>query len=663
MKILKWAMVLASALALAACGGGSSSDAGTPPFGGGTGNGGGGGGGTPTGSPSILMVLQDASGATMSTPALTGTQNVSAVATVLDANGVAVPNVLVAFTSDALTMTPSTGQTITDASGVARVQVRPADPFASGATTITAATSVGGTAVDASLAVGLGAATATLSSITVSSNTVPAYQTIQVSVPATLGGSTPAVQYPVEFSTSCGTFDPPTAITDSSGIARSAYRNQAGTSTACSGTQTLTAKAGSSSVNTTVTTTAPVAANLVFVSATPSRIYLAGSPGVSQSLIRFKLVDSNNNPVQGENVTLTMTLRPTGAYLGSIAGTTALQQPTNSDGTVDVAVNAGSQPGPVQVQATLNSNTAITNVSNSLAIASGLPVERAFSMSVSTFNIEALNEDGVTTDITLRIADRLGNPVPDGTTVNFVTEGGQVVGSCNTTGASSNDTAGCTVKLASQNPRPSDGRLTVLAWAQGEENFTDSGTPTNNVYDSGEAFENLGQTFLDKNENGTYDAGVDVTVGTAPGAQACPAGTLSVPSTCDAGWGQALVRANAVIVFSGSEALMTNVSALVSSGANRCTMSFTLQDVNHNPLPRGTTLAVSSVTGGGAGGTAGVDAKFEGFGGAGDKVPNTSAAGGTNHSFVFSNCANPAAVQFKFTATTPKNIATTFFLP
>lgn len=203
----------------------------------------------------------------------------------------------------------------------------------------------------------------------------------------------------------------------------------------------------------------------------------------------------------------------------------------------------------------------------------------------------------------------------------------------------------------------------MLAWAQGEENFTDSGTPTNNVYDSGETFEDLGQTFLDKNENGTYDAGVDVTVGTAPGAQACPSGALSVPSTCDAGWGQALVRANAVIVFSGSDAFMDNVSALASSGANRCTMSFTLQDVNQNPLPSGTTLAVSSVTGGGAGGTAGDDAKFEGFGGAGDKVPNTSAAGGTTHSFVFSNCANPAAVQFKFTATTPKSRATSFFLP
>ena len=47
----------------------------------------------------------------------------------------------------------------------------------------------------------------------------------------------------------------------------------------------------------------------------------------------------------------------------------------------------------------------------------------------------------------------------------------------------------------------------MLAWAQGEENFTDAGTPTNNVYDAGEAFDDLGQPFLDKDENGIYDVG------------------------------------------------------------------------------------------------------------------------------------------------------------
>ena len=495
-----------------------------------------------------------------------------------------------------------------------------------------------------------------------SSTNVPAYQTIQVSVPATVGGQ-PAVQVPVTFSASCGTFDPATANTDSTGIARSAYRNEAAGGASCSGAQTLTATAGTSQVTTSVTAVAPTAANMVFVSATPARIYLAGSPGVSQSLLRFKLVDSNNNAVQGQNVELSLTLRPTGVYLGSTAGTTSLVQPTAADGTVEVAVNAGTQPGPVQVQAALVSNPAIKNVSNSLAVASGLPVQRAFSLSVSTFNIEAWDRDGVETDINLRIADRLGNPVPDGTTVNFVSEGGQVVASCNTTGAAANTTSGCSVKLISQDPRPTNGRITVLAWAQGEESFTDSGTPTNNVWDAGEAFEDLGQPYLDKDENGAYDSGSDVTVGTAPGNQACPGGSMSVPGTCDGAWSRALVRESAVITFSGSTPELSNTSGPSASGAGRCSFGFTLQDERGNPMPFDTTLSVAGIAGGGpiSGGTPS-PAKFAGFEG-GDRVPNTSQAGGTVHSAMFTDCVDPASLSFQLTIKTPRNISKTFFLP
>ena len=60
----------------------------------------------------------------------------------------------------------------------------------------------------------------------------------------------------------------------------------------------------------------------------------------------------------------------------------------------------------------------------------------------------------------------------------------------------------CTVSYRSQGIRPPNGRVAILAYAPGEENFTDAGTPTNNVYDAGEAFDDLGQPYLDKDENG-----------------------------------------------------------------------------------------------------------------------------------------------------------------
>lgn len=275
MKLVKSFVILLSSLVLAACGGGGGS-AGSSGFGGGSGSGSGGGSGSGSGSGSISLSLQDSSGNTISPPALTGTQNAVAVIHLLDKTGAAVANTLVTVSGTGLSLTPATGQTLTDSTGTARVQVQAADPFASGATTIKASGSASGAVVETTLDVALGAATAQLGALTLSANTVPAYQTIQVSVGATLsGGSQPAVQVPVSFSASCGTFDPQTANTDTSGVARSAYRNQTATGVACSGQQTLTATAGASTTNATVTTVAPAAANMVFVSASAGEIQAA----------------------------------------------------------------------------------------------------------------------------------------------------------------------------------------------------------------------------------------------------------------------------------------------------------------------------------------------------------------------------------------------------
>ncbi|MEX8519560.1 MAG: hypothetical protein AB3X44_13700 [Leptothrix sp. (in: b-proteobacteria)] len=669
---MRWIGLLLITLVFAACGGGGG-DSGSSLYGGG-----GSGsattttttdGTTATGAAAITLGLQDASGNAIS-GSLSGTQIAFVVATVRRANGsVPTSRVIVNFAAPGLVFKPTNGSQVTDlATGVARIQIQATDPFAGGAVAVSASTTVDTVAVQGTLALSLDAATSSLGNLTASSASVDAYQTIQVSIPVTLSGtSQPAAQYPVGFRASCGTFDPTTVPSGSDGVARSTYRNQIGAN-ACSGNVTLTAFTASVSATTQVTANAPVAANIQFVSSAPNRIYLAGSPGVSQSLVKFKLVDSSGNAVVGEKLRMELTLRPNGVYLGSTAGTAFLEQSTSSTGEVTVAVNAGSAPGPVQIQASMVSNVAIKNVSNSLSVASGLPTQNAFSLSVSTFNIEAWDEDGVATDITLRIADRLGNPVPDGTTVNFIAEGGQVVASCNTTGAAVSDVSACSVVLKSQNPRPLDGRISVLAWAQGEESFVDNGVPTNNVFDSGESFDDLGQPFLDKNENGVFDIGSDVTVGAASGASACPAGAaLSVPNTCDGAWGQNLVRASAVIIFSGSTPTLINPTRLSPSGVKRCAMTFSMVDLHGNPMPSGTSLAVSNVAGGGASDiTTGQEtaAIFEGFGLGGNKVPNTSASGGTQHSAIFSNCVTPGNVTFKLTATTPrKQVATSFFLP
>jgi hypothetical protein len=159
-------------------------------------------------------------------------------------------------------------------------------------------------------------------------------------------------------------------------------------------------------------------------------------------------------------------------------------------------------------------------------VQTGLPSQRFFDISATALNIYAgagqAVEGGVqrgtsyfsgkSTDITVYLADRLANPVPDGTPVVFVAEGGQI-NSSNVSSCLLKD-GGCTVKLIGQefrpwgsgepNADPRPGRVTVLAYADGQEAFTD--TNRNNRYDPGEPHEELGRPYIDLDENNVFQS-------------------------------------------------------------------------------------------------------------------------------------------------------------
>jgi hypothetical protein len=122
-------------------------------------------------------------------------------------------------------------------------------------------------------------------------------------------------------------------------------------------------------------------------------------------------------------------------------------------------------------------------------------------LSVEKFNIDGCEFDGTPTTIAARAGDQFGNPVPNGTTVNFVTEGGRIgaasLGSCQT------DNGVCSVLLETQAYRPkgysapglyNNCRVSILAYAVGEETFNDANS--NGVYDVNELFEDLPDAFL-----------------------------------------------------------------------------------------------------------------------------------------------------------------------
>lgn len=146
MRVLA-AMLLAGFLA--ACGGGGGSPGATTGNGGTSG--GGTGGGTTTPSPTVTVSLVD--GAGVSTSVVTSSKSTFARATVTDSAGQKVAGTVVTFTSDAslVKFVPSSGSALTDANGVASVQVLPASATAAGAGTVTADVLVGGKAATGSV--------------------------------------------------------------------------------------------------------------------------------------------------------------------------------------------------------------------------------------------------------------------------------------------------------------------------------------------------------------------------------------------------------------------------------------------------------------------------------------------------------------------------------
>ena len=256
--------------------------------------------------------------------------------------------------------------------------------------------------------------------------------------------------------------------------------------------------------------------------------------------------------------------------------------------------------------------------------------------------------------------------MPNGTKVVFVAEGGQF----NTSGESSCliTNGRCSVDLIGQDYRPlgangvgdpRPGRVTVLAYTDGEEYFIDKNQ--NNRYDAGELFEDLCNPYLDKNESGIFeDAYTNLQVTTndsenpfyplptgAAGTTACPSTAnvgLSKQDTCNGAWdASSKVRRSMVIIFSGGEIgqpgaydasiPVGNRTALLSS--SKSAINVRLADLNGNPLPADAALSTSIIP-------SSSTCKAEGFSGV---IGNSTEP--TSHGVVLDSCAGGEIVLFK----------------
>lgn len=594
---------------------------------------GGGGGsanqGVATGTASLTMELRDSNGAV--TNAVSGS-GVTLRAIVRGANGALVRDALVTFSGDTslVTFSPASGQVLSDASGVAMVQVSPASALASGAGRLSAASTIGTTAVVAGLNFQLAASNVALSGLDLGSAPLAAFGSRPVSVVATINGSA-AANTPVQvtFQASCGTISPATVSTDSTGKAVTTY--SASTIACAGGNASITASAsGAAPLQGALAILPPAATNIQFVSASPQLLYLRNSVGATQSQLLFKVVDANGTALQNQLVQLSLvTNAQTGVSLGTLGNAAPVNVSSNADGDVSVTVFAGTVPTSVQVRAVLASNAAVEAISNLLRVASGRPAQKAASVGVTIFAIEGYSRDGATTEVTMSLADRQGNPVPDGTQVNFTAEAGVLIPpTCTVTGGQS----ACTVTLRSQGTRPDNGRVSVLAYVAGEEDFVDANA--NNMYDPGESFTDLGDAYRDDNQNTTHDLGeFSVPRG---GLVSCAGGPNGRANTCDGVWGAVDVRGQAEVAFSTSNGV---ISTLASDGN---AVRVVVQDRNGNSMATGSKIEVS-VTSTLAASTCSAKSDV-------DKVPNDAPLRPLTFDIALKDCVSGDTINIKVTS-------------
>jgi hypothetical protein len=249
----------------------------------------------------------------------------------------------------------------------------------------------------------------------------------------------------------------------------------------------------------------PVVGVIKFISADPSSIALKGVgsdilPEIST--LSFQLLDRSGNPMFSKEISF---------ELDHLIGDVSLSRDTgatNIEGLVTVQLLSGRVNGTVRVKATVNVEdedgvfeTTMSTQSNPIGMKTGLPDQNSFSLGADISNPQGWDIIGEPVKISAYLADHYQNPVPDGTVVAFEAEGGRVDGTCAT------ENGACTVTWVSQDPKPVDGIVTIIARTVGEGDYQDRNS--NGLFDVDEPFKPYPEVYNDANGNGIYDEDLD----------------------------------------------------------------------------------------------------------------------------------------------------------
>ena len=394
----------------------------------------------------------------------------------------------------------------------------------------------------------------------------------------------------------------PASVNTTRGIATATYF-----ATGCSGQDVVRANvvvAGSTgplAAQATLTVAATDLGSLSYVSATSTMIGMKGALGPQESTIKFKLLSSDGEPVGSRSVSFSLTSRVGGLDLSPMQGT------TDSNGFVQTTVLTGTLQTAVKVTASVQTDSGqmLSTQSENLIISTGLPNANGLSLTSTKLSLDG-SCDGETALLSFRAADRFNNPAANGTAASFSSEGGGTGSSCVLTDASgAGDEVGvCRQRFMVQNPKPDNGRITVLATVVGEETFADANG--NGQYDNGEPFSDQPESFLDADESGTRgsdesfrdfngDGQYDGPNGSFDGYVCATPGSSAnnyTPENCST---KILsIGTSTVLVFSNNTPQVTNLAdnAETYRASSPGAVTLTVSDTNGNSLPTGTTFTL-----------------------------------------------------------------------
>ncbi|MEJ2900155.1 hypothetical protein [Acinetobacter sp. NS-4] len=513
-------------------------------------------------------------------------EGVTAKVKVTDQSGHGISGALVTFTATGgVIFGTSNSAVLTNSDGEATISVIPENNNTNGAYKISANADYDGKTVAAKeIPFSLQSLNITLDNLSAANTMLESGGSTNITLKTKNQSGVNQNNVTVNFSASCGTFEPATVISSNQGDVTTAYRAIDAAGKLCEGKQTITAMGSNILAKTIEVDIAAIEANSLVYTSDAINLGIKSSGSASSGQIEFTLY-ANGIPAANKDVSIELLRAPIDlsfVVLGNRAVKTIKSDPA---GKVLVTLYPGNIPGPVEIKATLVSNPNVSALSKNVAISTGRVTQDGLSLSVSKNSLQNVI-DGDSAIVTARMADRNGNKVPDGTVISFVAEGGSITPNC-----SSKD-GQCSVTLITQNPRPLDNRVTVLAYVEGDKSFRDQ--DGDNIYTVGidTLLSNIGDFFRDDNEDNLYSAnlGEYLYKRGASGATCAPSKIIqpNIVGTCDNNL-DGVIRQQLLFAFAENTPTFTNVNA---SGS---LLSFNMygNSAQSVPMPTGTTISVT----------------------------------------------------------------------